>query len=393
MLSRPSWYGKAAFVSLAALFLFGAITALLALALPREVGRQLFPWSLFFASATALFLLFRRLPSPAPLATVPLPRRPRSSGGVDEVERRVAELEKMLQSGSEKEKRLEQSLADCLEKQSELIVELNKKNDDIQRFSKERQEKSEREHSLEHSLKLCEEELAQKRLLNEEYQQTIRSQRETLQRQEQQIHQLQGKVRDLSYEIKTLLLLTGSGQGYHTSREELSSAELVRAPVKPVSSPGEAALLVRKWVESAEAMPVAPHLSGMGASFGELSAEGNALDLRRLFEAMRGEEEGVLFLYSPHEEKFLFIHPEIKKLVGWSEGKVMASFPDLICGGWKGWKRATTALKRGQSEEHILHWRTSTGEELALHSCLSPIERGIFRGQILGVFYGGQEAK
>lgn len=287
----------------------------------------------------------------------------------------------------EKNERLEKSFEDCLEKQSQLIVELNSKTDEIHRLKRELEEikqlKKQLSEQSELHLDATREELRQKEFLLDEYQQTI-------QKQLRQLAHLESKTRDQNYEIETLLMLS-DGAPKLTRDLSQSNEDLLGLHVDTVKTAGEADLLLKRCIYLAQELPSSSHCGSIGARFRDLASDNDTLDLRRLFDRLRQEEGAILLFYSPQSEKLLFVHPAIKEVSGWTTDKFIQAFPDVIMGGIEEWKKQLAPLAKKAQVHTYLKIRNRSGNELLLNGCFSAVPQGIFKHQIMGVLYKGAE--
>ncbi|MCE5316354.1 MAG: hypothetical protein LLG04_03195 [Parachlamydia sp.] len=227
-----------------------------------------------------------------------------------------------------------------------------------------------------------------------DHNQTILEQRENLERKSQQMTQLENKVRDLNYELKTIL---------HLSEKTISLQET--APPPPVSpvyrakheelrpfvdsavhTEEEASLQLKRCLDVAQGMTGASHF-GSNSRFREFSAGHFALDQRRLFDRLRTEEASTIFVYSLQDSRMLFVNDQVKLLLGLTAERFVQGFAEIAQPGLENWNEALRQLSF-RNEVHIqLPLKSRFGEEIIVDCLLGIIPTGLFRNQIIGIIY------
>lgn len=232
-----------------------------------------------------------------------------------------------------------------------------------------------------------------------EYRKTIEEQSHSLEGKQQTIVELENKVRDLNYEVKTLLQLSDipisptppGTDGYSHAPDALfHDAEALPAAWSVNLDPQtatlhHAAIQLQKYIEKAQQMTGAAHLSGSPSRFRDLSIDSYAIDLRRLCDLLRNEGSSILLLYSKNEEKLLFVNPLIKGLVGWSQEKFTHDFFDLIQQGGAEFKKVAQGLTPGHPIQASLIIKTKSGQDILTQCHLGIVPSGLFANHILGV--------
>lgn len=258
-----------------------------------------------------------------------------------------------------------------------------------------------------------EEQLKQKQLQLTALQQTIEDQRAEMEKRQEQIHQLDTKVHDLSYEIKTLLYLheeeaapiksiatlkeeiSDSVNGMQTQKQNQASTAIIEESTDQestpqerfIQTPAEAAVLLRKCINIAQKLTGANYYSNESSRYREFSSSYFAIDQRRLFDGLRNEIGALLVFYSQKEHKLLFVNNESKKLLGWSPEKFLADFASIMQEGMQDWKKAIQALSTSSESQARLLAKTKQGQETLLNCHLGIISGGLFRNYIIGVLY------
>jgi hypothetical protein len=240
--------------------------------------------------------------------------------------------------------------------------------------------------------------------LQDDYQKKIREQQALLEERQNCITELDSKVRDLHYEIKTLLKLNIDNLDKDNKKPVQNDFLKLSTPVPqpPYSFPKEQKPMMSSQVSSSEAKEVilqlnrcvdiaqgltGTNLLGGGTSlFRDYSIDSYVLDLRRLLEILRNESPNVILLYSRRENKLLFVNDEIKELLGWGAEKFLQNFSNIIQSGHEKWTRAV----RSSSEiefEFCLKMKSKAGEILPINCCLRSIPSGIFKEHVIAIMY------
>ncbi len=95
---------------------------------------------------------------------------------------------------------------------------------------------------------------------------------------------------------------------------------------------------------------------------------------------------GILIVYSPKEQKLLFVNSESKTLLGWSPEKFLSDFTFIMQEGIQDWKKALHALSTISETQIRLLAKTKQGQEVLLNCHLEVIQSGLFRHYIIGIF-------
>lgn len=265
-----------------------------------------------------------------------------------------------------------------------------------------------------------EEQLKQKQYQLTNLQQTLEDQRSEMEKRQEQIYQLDTKVHDLSYEIKTLLYLNQDElavakpspspkssaalkaeesfvpyyQGTFaeniepvSTHHETFSEEPFDISENPIKSPAEASQLLKKCINNAQKLTGANYYSNESSRYREFSSSYFAIDQRRLFESLRSEASALIVVYSQKELKVLFVNNQSKNLLGWSPEKFVADFSSIMQEGLNDWKKALSLLTNAPESQVRLLAKTKQGQEIVLNCHLGLIPTGLFRNYVIGVLY------
>lgn len=243
-------------------------------------------------------------------------------------------------------------------------------------------------------------------VLHQEYQQTIADQRQVIEKKQQQVQSLEGEVKDLKYELKTLLSLTeaedaprysestfqGNGGCATKSKPKSEKVEAAPTPLElglsvPSRSHEEAQQQLKRCIDIAQKLTGARHLAGDSSRFRDLSADGYALDLRRLCDSLLSEQSAVILLYSQRENRMLFANNQVRGMLGWSPDKFLQSFPSIISEGEADWRSALQKAATSQRAEAVLKIKTRSGDDCSVRCVLGSVPTGIFKSHIIIVMY------
>jgi hypothetical protein len=303
---------------------------------------------------------------------------------------------------------LEHALAESQARHKELIEELNAKNELMHKFETEKVQFEHRIEDVYHELNTFksanEDELRRKTVLLSEYQETINQQRDVIKKKQDQILELESKVRDLNYEVKTLLQLAEIGNKTPTNskNKEMVVGETVQAyqvdmfeDEEPsfqmqnlmIKTPEEASVQLKRCIDIAQKITGANRFGNGNSRFKDVPIDNRALDLRRLFDNLRSEHAGTVIVYSQKDDKLLFANNQMTNLLGWSPEKFIKNFPEIIAEGSQEWKKGVAELSSNTLSKVRMVMKTKSGQNLLVHCHLGAIPTGAFRNHVIGVLY------
>lgn len=301
---------------------------------------------------------------------------------------------------------LQKSLKEHQQKHQLLTNELSSKNgefEQLQQLSNNLQKQlDEMVGDLSIQKTTAHDQIQQKEVLLGEYQHTITEQRAVIEKKQQHIAQLESKIQDLNYEIKTLVqvsqneilplesplppfVLNETPTLYQIKTTEPAEEESLPSD-KMVRNPDEASILLKRCVDIAQKITGAGYISG-NSRYLDMPRNNYALDLRRLFDSLRSENASTVLVYSQKESKLLFVNNQAKNLLGWSPDKFIQNFQDIVQDGLDNWKNGINDLSANPESHARLLMRTKTGQDILVHCQLAVIPTGIFRNHIVGVLY------
>lgn len=299
------------------------------------------------------------------------------------------------------------AMDEAQEKINLALADVQAKSEEIQKYAKDN-ERYQRQAELvlqefAQYKKAAQEQLEHKGTLLADYQQTMAEQKAVIEKKQHQIAQLESKVRDLTYEIKTLLQLAELGnqpldaeirQSFLLSDSapppsyylETDQEDLPSIPESQVRTFEEAASQLKRCVDIAQKMTGAGYFSG-SSRLRDIHEDHYAIDLRRLFDSLRSEKGGALLFYSQKENRLLFVNALIRNLVGWSPDKFVQSFPEIVQQGMEEWNKALALLLSQPEVKISFIIKSKTGSDVLVNGVLGVIPTGLFKHHVMGVLY------
>ena len=265
-----------------------------------------------------------------------------------------------------------------------------------------------------------EEQLKQKNLQLQSLQSISDDQRHEMEKRQDLIQHLDSKVRDLSYEIKTLLYLheeeifpvkttssfiTGKNESISlpVSEQEtkgMFSTSTVESEHKKnplliteifgdeeITTPLAASNYLKKCLSNAEKLTGATHSGSKSSRYREFSSTYYAIDQRRLFDSLRNETKSLIIICKPKDSKPIFVNPHIKKLLGWSPEKFLSDFSSIMQEGMNEWNKTLSQLSPTVESQTRFLVKTNQGTEILLSCHLGLVPTGLFRHYTIGILY------
>lgn len=277
-------------------------------------------------------------------------------------------------------------IAELSQKNAEIIKLLEVNKDEFLSFQEEAKEEQD-----------------QTRLLLHEHRHTINEQRESLEKKQQQISQLESQVRDLNYEIKTLMdveerqsIIRFPGERYHPKELDFNQFDLeddeMTSPPPHVNGPEEASQQLKRCLDIAQKITGGQYSHHRSSRLKDLPVESTALEMRRLFDNLRSENQVTILLYSPKDNQMLFVNNPIKSLLGWTPEKFVQQFQELLADGGEGWKQSINQLSFKNETQASLWIASKSGQHVSIKCHLGLIPTGSFRHYVIGVAYKDTES-
>lgn len=302
-----------------------------------------------------------------------------------------------VQAAAPMVERIEQPSQELLDKIETLQAANNQQKEDIDRLSRDN-ERYQRQAELvlqefAQFKKAAQEEIEQKGTQVADNQQKIAEQKAILEKKQHVIGQLEIKVQDLSYEIKTLLQLAEIGNPKEHRSKPASFNEIPLPDLSPdqagileplVFTPQEAQQQLKRCIDMAQKITAS---SSMRTS--ELGSDQFTLDHRRLFDSLRSETGAAILLYSQKENKLLFANQQCKQLLGWSSDKVVQLFPEIVQPGKEEWQTALTQLATEPEARVQLSLKAKTGSDVSVQGVIGTVPTGLFKHHAVAVLFNG----
>lgn len=251
-----------------------------------------------------------------------------------------------------------------------------------------------------------EEQLKQKQIQLASLQQVVEDQRSEMETRQEQIHQLDTKIHDLSYEIKTLLYLNDEEKQvlFPSEPSAESLVEQPEPPTEPIQSlfdlheedscsetpiktPTEAVQLLKKCINIAQKLTGVNYFGNEISRYREMPTSYYTIDQRRLFDSLRAETRALILVYSQKELKVLFANNQSKSLLGWTPDKIASDFSTIFQSGISDWKKMISLLSTTVETQGHLLAKTKYGQELLLNCQLGVIPTGLFRHYVIAILY------
>ncbi|MCB1112231.1 MAG: hypothetical protein KDK72_06210 [Chlamydiia bacterium] len=296
---------------------------------------------------------------------------------------------------------LEEEIVGLRDAHTQLLEEITYRNEELQKLSQERdlfqREAKKVEETYDHYRATAEEALEKEKMHVNELEETISELRAECDSKQSQVEQLENKIHDLTYEIKTLLHIADidltlekeggfavqeSAVQYNTFTESDKDEESPPSPPY-VHDAGEAVSLLKRCVNIAQKITSSHHLNSPNSRFRDLALDNYALDLRRLCDSLSSESGGTVFVWSPKEGKLLFVNNQIKSLLGWSPNKLKKNVQE----GIHEWKGEIARLSTMSQTQARLVLKSRAGQDHLMQCEMAKIPTGVFRNNVVGVLY------
>lgn len=315
------------------------------------------------------------------------------------------------QEESEKEEGVNSAF---LQLEKELREEIAFRNEEIQRLNQEKErervEKDQKEEELAGAQRLFEEKLEEEKIRNIGLQETVSDLKARLEVRQEEIDKLGGKIRDLTYEIKTLLQIADMSiisevKDKKEKEEDLFRNHPLTSPMLHKSDTAEklqqdvfiapesvknledAKKQLRRCLDIAQKITGSHYIRGQAARFRDMAYDHYALDLRRLCDSLRSENGAAVIVYSPRENRLLFINNHVKTILGYSPEKFVQDFETIVQEGMGDWKKVVGQLSTLHEAKTSLVMKNKNSEDIVVQCLLGMIPTGVFKSHVMGVLY------
>lgn len=200
---------------------------------------------------------------------------------------------------------------------------------------------------------------------------------------------------DDDYACKTFLQISEASSTFLSKESSLEDQSDEASSIKELSSlshqesssmQSEAFFRLRHFLEDAEKITPSQHFKQQTSPFCHSAADNYALDLRRLLEGLREEQEFIIWLYSPKDCKLLFASPQVRNVSGFSPDQFAQNFINILISK-PAWQQAISNLEKDDNREMPMQLsiKARSLEEIFLQGCLGKISTGIFAGHLIAV--------
>lgn len=268
----------------------------------------------------------------------------------------------------------------------EIQKELKKKTEELNRFYEDADKFAAYKAATE-------DELMKKEALLNEFQETITRQRDVLKKRQEQVTELESKIHDLNYEVNTLLDVVKINETTPDlpytgiQLKEGAGSYQVTPPLSTVSSPGDATHQLKRCMDIAGKITGANHFEAANSRFKEWHIDNYALDLRRLFDNLRGESSSTIFVFSQKDNRLLFVNNQAKHLLGWTPEKFIQNFSEIIEESVQEWNRSVHRLSSQPETSSQMLMKNKAGQSIPVNCHMGMISSGLFKNHIIGVLY------
>ena len=279
----------------------------------------------------------------------------------------------------------------------ELESALQAKSEELEQLHQDHYRELEQQRmELEYQWKSRQEALEQKTSQLNSIQQTLQDQQSIIDKKHQLISQLETKVSDLNYEIKTLIQLTEYDEASNVEENPMIlsenpqkySIDIVPQVENLIHTAEEATTQLKRCINIAQKITRPSHYADPNSRY--LSLDNQALDLRHLFDNLRSEHNSAVLFFSQKENKLLFINNQIKSILGWNPEKMIQDFEEITQPSLNEWRKGISQLGSVNETQISLLLKSKTGSDVVVQGMLGIVPTGLFRNHVMGVLYQSQ---
>ncbi|EPP36215.1 hypothetical protein BOKEGFJH_00759 [Chlamydia avium] len=258
-----------------------------------------------------------------------------------------------------------------------LISQLKEENQclhlQLDALSQEYKEKEEESQKLHRELTDA---LAYQQVLNEEYQATFEEQHNMLDVRQAYIGKLESKVQDLMCEIRNLLQLDSTAAEHFPKKSLLPSKDV----------PNQLLSELKKIAFKVENTEAASSLTASRYIRSESSVRNYSLECRQLFDSLREENFGMLFVYAPQTRRAVFANSLFKVWTGHGVEDFFAMDEDIVVSGLPQWE-ADLRIQDRKERSGKLVIKTKSRGHTPFYYCLTVLNKGPLHNHVLGVLH------
>ncbi|EPP34867.1 hypothetical protein CP10139811_0696 [Chlamydia ibidis] len=219
--------------------------------------------------------------------------------------------------------------------------------------------------------------LAYQQALNEEYQATFAEQHSMLDKRQIYIGKLESKVQDLMCEIQNLLQL-----------ESRMANNLSQPSVFSTNQDNSSQLLLelKKIAFKVENAGATTSLTASRYLHTDTGIQNYSLECRQLFENLREENLGMIFIYSKKSRRHVFANSLFKTWTGHSVEDFLNTNEGVVVSGIEQWETDLYLHGRQESLGKVVV-NTRLYGHIPFHYCLTTLNKGPLHNHVLGVLY------
>jgi hypothetical protein len=300
----------------------------------------------------------------------------------------------------------EKALQEAQQINSQLQTEIVSLRSELQQFSKEKEQLHSHLHKAiseaDTYKQTCLQQQEQYKIYINDLQSQLVDQKQQAEKKQYQISHLETKVADLTYEIKTLLQIAErhlepdtsftSDKGMFSEDSDVSGPSSENQTVenhheKTVGTSEGASLQLKRCLDIAQKITGSSRFNTQISSFLDSPADSFAIDLRRLCDTLRSENNSTVVLYSPKEDQPLFVNNHVRETTGWSPEKFIQNFNDIIQDSMNDWRQGLASLSLKPETSIQLSLKARSGSNILVRAHLAFIPTGIFRHYAIAVLY------
>lgn len=300
----------------------------------------------------------------------------------------------------------ENALKEVQEKNFQLQAEITSLTNELQQLSKDKEQFQTHLHraisEADSYKQTCLQQQEQYKVYFTNLQNQLTEQKQQSEKKQYQITHLETKVADLTYEIKTLLQIAERhlepdnsfasdknvfAESVDTSGLSSDDKLIEIHHEKSIGASERASLQLKRCLDIAQKITGSSRFNTQISSFLDSPADSFTIDLRRLCDTLRSENNSTIILYSPKENQPLFVNNHIKETTGWSPEKFIQNFNEIIQDSLIDWRQGLASLSLKPETALQLSLKTKSGSSILVKAQLAFIPTGIFRHYAIAVFY------
>ena len=227
-----------------------------------------------------------------------------------------------------------------------------------------------------------EEQLKQKNIQLMEAQITIEEQKEEINKRQNQIHHLDGKINDLSYEIKNLiqksdLVHTPAVPPYEERSNQIENSGLV----------AKAWVVARELVSFGQKLTSSNYYEDESSRYKGFSQSQFSTEQRKLFTRLNQEKSYVVLLYSLAEQKLVFVSDSMQEFFGIDPSHFLINYASYFVDGGLEWQKFISQMPAAVELHSKLHLSNTKGKNIGCDINISLISKGLFRNYLICILY------